>query len=589
MTLSFQTFRAPKKLLAGAALALTLAACSPAVEKPVAPAAPVASAAWTTFVNDWIESDMKANPSSAFYVGREEYAGVMPDWSEAGLKAEIARLHDWKTKAEAFDAATLDDAQKFERDYFIAVVDGSLFWRETADWPHKNPTWYGLDPGVYLDRPYGDLPKRLADYSKWASGIPAAAAQIKANLKGPMPKVYLDMALHTYKPMADFLKTDVPKVFADVKDEAAQAEFKKQNAVAIAAFLDLDKYFTGLRKTQVEDFAMGADLFSKMLYANERVDAPLAELERIGQEDLKRNQDAMAKACAEYAPGKTIIECVAIEESHKPEGGDFVGYARRQLVDLRQFVIDHNVVTVPGEEEAMVKQSPPYNAQNGAYIDPSPPFAKNLPAFYNIAAPDPTWPKQKQADYIPGKANLLFTSVHEVWPGHFLQFLHSNRAESMFGKVYVGYAFAEGWAHYAEEMMWDEGLGNGDPETHIGQLYNATLRNVRFLSAIGMHTKGMTLAQSKQMFIDEGYQGEGTADQQAARGAYDPAYLNYTMGKLMIRKLRDDYCAAHPELVKDGDAKTCWKPFHDAFLAFGGPPIPLVRGVMMKEAPKAVF
>ena len=301
------------------------------------------------------------------------------------------------------------------------------------------------------------------------------------------------------------------------------------------------------------------------------------------------NQDAMVKACATYAPGKTIPQCVAIEESHKPEGGDFVAYARKQLVDLRQFVIEHNVVTVPGEEEAMVKQSPPYNAQNGAYIDPTPPFAKELPAFYNIAAPDPTWSKAKQLDYIPGKANLLFTSVHEVWPGHFLQFLHSARAESMFGKVYVGYAFAEGWAHYAEEMMWDEGLGNGDPETHIGQLYNATLRNVRFLSAIGMHTKGMTLEQSKKMFIDEGYQGEGTAEQQAARGAYDPAYLNYTMGKLMIRKLRDDYCAAHPELVTGGDVKTCWKPFHDAFLAFGGPPIPLVRGAMMQTAPKAVF
>ncbi|MEQ1784853.1 MAG: DUF885 domain-containing protein, partial [Hyphomonadaceae bacterium] len=536
-----------------------------------------------------IESDMKANPASAFYVGRQEYAGVMPDWSEAGLKAEVARLHEWKAKAEAMDTSGFSEAQKFERDYFVGVVDGSLFWRETADWPHKNPTWYGLDPGVYLDRDYADLPKRLADYSKWASGIPEVAEQIKANLKGPLPKVYLDMALHTYKPMAEFLKSDVPKVFESVKDDAAQAEFKKQNAIAIAAFLDLDKYFSSLRKSEVTDFAMGADLFSKMLYATERVDAPLDELERIGREDLKRNQDAMAKACATYAPGKTIPQCVAIEESHKPEGGDFVGYARRQLVDLRQFVIDHNVVTVPGEEQAMVKQSPPYNAQNGAYIDPTPPFGKDLPAFYNIAAPDPTWSKAKQADYIPGKANLLFTSVHEVWPGHFLQFLHSKRAESMFGKVYVGYAFAEGWAHYAEEMMWDEGLGNGDPETHIGQLYNATLRNVRFLSAIGMHTKGMTLAQSKKMFIDEGYQGEGTADQQAARGAYDPAYLNYTMGKLMIRKLRDDYCAAHPDLVKDGDVKSCWKPFHDAFLAYGGPPIPLVRGAMMKEAPKAVF
>jgi hypothetical protein len=102
-----------------------------------------------------------------------------------------------------------------------------------------------------------------------------------------------------------------------------------------------------------------------------------------------------------------------------------------------------------------------------------------------------------------------------------------------------------------------------------------------------MHTKGMTLAESKKMFMEEGYQDEGTADQQSARGAYDPAYLNYTMGKLMIRKLREDWCA--PKVPAGGDARACWKDFHDAFLAYGGPPIPLVRGAMMNEAPKAAF
>jgi len=577
-------------LISYGAVALALAACSPPAQKTAEPAMPVASAEWTKLVNGFIDDDSKANPSAAFYNGRAEYAGVMPNWGEDGLKAEIARLHDWKSKAEAVDAATLDDAQKFERDYFLAVLDGQLFWRETADWPHKNPTWYGLDPGVYLDRPYADLPKRLADYTKWASNIPAAAAQIKGNLKGPMPRAYIDMGMNTFGPMAGFLRKDVPKVFAEVKDTAAQAEFKKQNELAAKAFDELNKYMGSLRKTQTEDFAMGADLFAKMIYATERVDTPIDELQRIGMEDLKRNQAALKAECDKYAPGKTIQDCVALEESHKPEGGDFVAYARKQLVDLRKFVIDRNVVTVPGEEEAMVKQSPPYNAQNGAYIDPSPPFAKNLPAFYNIAAPDPKWSKKEQEDYISGKANLLFTSVHEVWPGHFLQFLHSNRSESMFGKVYVGYAFAEGWAHYAEEMMWEEGLGDGDSETHIGQLINATLRNVRFLSAIGMHAKGMTLAQSQQMFLDEGYQALGTAKQQSARGAYDPAYLNYTMGKLMIRKLRDDWCSTHSRAATDPKTdKGCWKEFHDAFLAYGGPPIPLVRGAMMKEAASAKF
>jgi uncharacterized protein (DUF885 family) len=171
---------------------------------------------------------------------------------------------------------------------------------------------------------------------------------------------------------------------------------------------------------------------------------------------------------------------------------------------------------------------------------------------------------------------LLFTSVHEVWPGHFLQFLHSNNSPSKFGQVFIGYAFAEGWAHYTEEMMWDAGLGEGDSTVHIGQLLNALLRNVRLISAIGLHTGKMTVEQSERMFRELAFQDPGNARQQAARGTFDPAYLNYTMGKLMIRKLRDDWCA-------DRGGREAWKDFHDQFLSFGGPPIPLVRKAMLRN------
>jgi uncharacterized protein (DUF885 family) len=175
---------------------------------------------------------------------------------------------------------------------------------------------------------------------------------------------------------------------------------------------------------------------------------------------------------------------------------------------------------------------------------------------------------------VPGAADLLFTSVHEVWPGHFLNFLHSNRARSIFGRIFVGYAFAEGWAHYTEEMMWEAGLGDRHPETHIGQLTNALLRNARYLSAIGLHTKGMTVAESEHLFREKAYQDAGNSRQQAARGTYDPAYLNYTLGKLMIRKLREDWS-------RDRGGQKAWREFHDQFLSFGGPPIPLVRRVMV--------
>ena len=248
---------------------------------------------------------------------------------------------------------------------------------------------------------------------------------------------------------------------------------------------------------------------------------------------------------------------------------------------LRKFVLDRDLLTIPGTEQALVAQAPPYNPQNAAYIDPPGPFDRGVPSIYYIAPPDPHWSKAQQDAYIPSKGILLFTTVHEVMPGHFVQFLHSNRATSEIGRLFVGYAFAEGGAHYCEQMMWDAGLSGGDPESHIGQLSEALLRDVRFLSAIGLHARGMTEDQSRRMFLDDAYQDEGNAEQQARRGTYDPAYLNYTLGKLMILKLREDWTASR-------GGRNAWKPFHDMFLSFGGPPIPLVRRAMIADASPAL-
>jgi hypothetical protein len=310
-----------------------------------------------------------------------------------------------------------------------------------------------------------------------------------------------------------------------------------------------------------------------MLRMTEGVDLPLETLEAEGKADLERNLGALREACSKFAPNQPISGCIDRVNARKPADGP-VRAAQAQLDTLGRFLREKDLVSVPGTEQALVRESPPYQRFNSAYIDIPGPYEKGLPSIYYIAPPDPSWSAKERAAYVPGTADLLFTSVHEVWPGHFLNFLHSNRAKSRFGQVFVGYAFAEGWAHYTEEMMWEAGLGNGDPEVHIGQLSNALLRNVRYLSAIGLHTKGMTVEQSERMFREQAYQDPGNARQQAARGTYDPAYLNYTMGKLMIRKLRDEWTG------KRG-GRQAWKQFHDTFLSYGGPPIPLVRKAMV--------
>lgn len=552
--------------------ATAIAGCQPAAPK----------VDFTTFTQNTIDGWLKQDPYFAVYQGAHQYDGKWADWSDAGLKARGDFLRSVIASAKGFEGLSKEDA--FTRDYMVKVAEGQLFWLEEADQPHKNPAWYvgNFDPNVYLAREYADRPTRLKALLAFLQGVPAAATQIQANLKGPLPKSFIQFGASAFGGYAEFYKGDMLTAFADVKDPALQQQVADAAIKASAAMDGLTVWLKGQEGSATQDFVLGEAKFARMLSATEGVAVPLGELEKAGQADLKRNQDALTAECAKFAPGQSVQDCMVKLNADRPDGGA-VAEATRQIPALTAFVKAQDLVSIPGTEQALVRQSPPYNAQNGAYIDPPGPFEKGIPSIYYIAAPDPSWPMEKQLAYIPGKKDLLFTSVHEVMPGHFLQFLHANRSPSMFGRLFVGYAFAEGWAHYSEEMMWEAGYGAGDPETHIGQLSNALLRDCRFLSAIGMHARGMTQEQSKQMFITQCFQDEGTAEQQAARGTYDPAYLNYTLGKLMIRKLREDWTASR-------GGRTGWKAFHDTFLSYGGPPIPLVRQSMLdeKEA-KAAF
>ena len=559
-----------------AALAFTSCAPQPSnVNQPANTAAATATK-WDAYVEQFITDYFTSNPTFGVYQGRHEFDGKLPDWSEAGLQREIARLKNERDKAAAFKDNELDEHQRFERDYMIAQIDGDLFWRETADQPHMNPYYYStpLDPDVYVSRPYAPIETRIKAFTAYAKNVPAALEQIKKNLKLPMAKTHVKIARTTIGGLAGSYETDIAKVFSEAKDEAAKKEFSEANAAATKAVKEFDAWLAEQEKTATNNFALGADKFKQMLKQTEGVDIELSELEKIAQADLDRNMAAFKAECEKWAPGKPLQECNAKANAIKAEGSDLVDAARKQLTELRKFVIDNNIVSVPGTEECQVAQAPPYKAWNFAYIEIPGPYEKNLPSVYYISPPDPSWSAEKKAAYIPGRGSLLFTSVHEGYSGHFLNFLHSNRAKSKFGQVFVGYAFAEGYAHYTEEMMYDAGLGAGEPDLHLGQLQEALLRNVRFISAIGLHTKGMTVEESKKMFIEDGLQDEGNAEQQANRGTFDPAYLNYTMGKLMIKKLREDWTASR-------GGRAAWKQFHDTFLSYGGPPIPMVRKAMM--------
>jgi Bacterial protein of unknown function (DUF885) len=534
---------------------------------------------WTVFVEGYIESHLAAHPQFAVAAGRHEYDGLLPDWSADGIQAEIERLHAQRDAALQFGAGELGEVGQYQRDYLIAVTDRALFWLEKAEWPFVNPAYYfdwlsdSLDPSPFISLDYAPLEERMKSYTRYAQNLPVAIAQIRANLRMPMARTRLAYGISSFGGLADYFAKDVPTAFASVENEQLQDEFRRANDAAAAALVELTDWLKSNLSTATEDFVLGPELYRQMLYDTERVSIPVQELEAMGRDDLRRNQLALGEACAEFAPGESIRSCYARMANRKPPGGA-VETARQQLVELKAFVVEHDLVSIPGTEEALVRESPPYARSNSAFINIPGPFEKNQPSIYYISPPDPSWTKEVQADYVPGESDLLFTSVHEVWPGHFLNFLHANRADWIFGRVFVTYAFGEGWAHYTEEMMLEADLRNASPETRIGQISNALLRDARFLSSIGLHTGSMTVADSEKLFMEEAYQDEGTARQQAARGTYDPAYLNYTLGKLMIRQLREDW-------TRDRGGRAAWHDFHDTFLSFGGPPIPLVRAQMM--------
>jgi hypothetical protein len=567
------------------ALLFVMAACSQsAPPPPKVNGPPPANPAWLKLSNAFIESYMQAQPSFAAQSGRHEFDGQLPDMSAHGIKREIARLHDQREQIAAVDPKTLAPREQFDRNYLLAVIDRDLFWIEKTHFPFSNPGWYlgQIDPDVYLSRNYAPLDKRMKAYIRYAQSIPRFAATVKENLKSPMPKTYVELGIDQFGGLAEFYTKNVAAVFASVSDPDLQKQLKDADAAAAQAMSGLKDFLVAERKNATDKYAFGSDLFAQMVKQTEQVDLPVEQIEAAGRADLDRNTAALKTECGAYAPRVSLAQCVAKMAANKPKGGP-VEEARNQLKMLKDFIGQNNVVSIPSSDDALVAEAPPYNRSNAAFINTAGPYDKGVASTYNIAPPDPKWSKGEQASYIPGEAALLFTSVHEVWPGHFLQFLHSNANPDKLEGLWVGYAFAEGWAHYCEEMMVEMGLAKDDPERHVGQLSEALLRDVRLLSAIGLHTHGMTVAQSEKMFKEQAFQDPGNARQQAARGTYDPAYLNYTLGKLMIRKMRADWLAKGSGAAPNADDHARWHEFHDKFLSYGGPPIPLLRKELVGE------
>jgi len=535
-------------------------------------------------VDAYFEDYFKANPSQATGVGFHQYDGQLEDFSAAAHQDNRRKLVTYLAEFDALDTRTLPQNDRDDREIMIASIHSLLLEEERVQMWRRNPDAYsGAVTGsifALIKRDFAPLDERLRSVIAREKQIPRALQQARQVLSNP-PKIYTDIAIEQLPGNIDFFQNTVTDAFKEVKNIALLTEFKRANDGVIAA---LKEYQAFLQKDLLPQsrgtFAIGSENYRLKLLYDEMVNVPLPRLLKIGYAQLRKDQRAFVETAHRIDPNKSPEEVLKQVESDHPGAGNLLSSAQQQLDGLRQFLIDRKIITVPAGAQAKVVETPPFaRATTFASMDtPGPYETKATEAFYNITLPDPSWPKEKQEEYLQGYNYPLLSnvSVHEVWPGHYTQFLwvKNNPELSKVRKLTAAGSNAEGWAHYGEEMVLDEGLYNGDPKYRLAQLVDALLRDCRYIVGVRMHTQGMTMEQAREFFVKEGRQQPVVGEMETKRGTGDPTYLMYTLGKLEILKLREDYRR------KMGNNFSL-QDFHDRFIKAGSPPVKIVRRELM--------
>ncbi|HSA94336.1 MAG TPA: DUF885 domain-containing protein [Terriglobales bacterium] len=537
------------------------------------------------------------HPTEATAAGFHEYDSQLEDYSQEGVRAEIRDLRLLLTQFEKWDPAQLQPVDAADREMAISLIRGRLLELESIRRWEKNPDSYanGISYAVFviMSRDYAPQAERLRAVTARLRKMPAVFDAARANLKNP-PRIYTEIALQQAPGIIGFFSDDVPKAFAEVRDEALLAEFRQANRKVIEALSAYEKFLReDLLPRSHGDFRIGAENFRQKLLYEEMMDTPLERLLEVGYADLRRNQQWFRETAARIDASRPPQEVLAELGKDHPAPAALLDAFRGTLAGLQEFLTSNKIVTIPSPVEPILQETPPFaRALTFASMDTPGAFeTKATEAYFNVTLPDKAWSAKEVEDHMSffNRNTIIATSVHEAYPGHYLQGLWTGRAPTRFRKLlWTTAAFAgsnsEGWAHYAEQMMLDEGYGNNDPKLRLGQLQAALLRNCRFLVGLQMHTGKMTYEQGIEFFEKEGYLTHINAVRETKRGTADPTYLIYTLGKLEILKLREEY------RQRQGDRFTIGA-FHDAFLAQGPVPLVVIRQALLGEekAPAQAF
>ena len=537
-------------------------------------------------VADAVLADLYArNPTYATDLGLHQFDNKLEDYSAAAVTDELAAITRFEGDLQRIDPSSLTEVNRQDRE----MLQHSLMSRRLRDenvrsWA-RNPDIYssGLTNSAYslIKRDFAPAETRLRSLVAREQLMPAALAEARKNLVD-VPRIYAEIAIEQLDGNQEFFRSAVTEAFAGAGDAALRAEFKRANDAVIAALGD---YKTWLQKNLLPrakgNYAFGADLYRRKLWADEMINTPLADLERLAVTDLRRNQAAFAATAKLIDPNKTPIQVLESLQADHPPPDQLLAKTQAELDALGRFMTERHIVTIPKDATpAQVQETPPFmRATTSASMDTPGPFEKaKLQGFYSMTLPDPSWTAAQKEDFMRQWFYPLISnvSVHEVWPGHYLQFLYAPSYPSDVRKVLGSNSNSEGWAHYCEQMVIDEGFHADDPRYRLAQLQDALLRDARFVVGIRLHTQGMTLQQAEDFFVNEGYQPRPVAVSETKRGTSDALYGYYTMGKLAILKLRADYQRKLGPQFQLED-------FHDRFIALGPLPLPLVREAMLGE------
>ena len=535
--------------------------------------------AFANLANRYFEEVVfRFDPVQGTAAGFHQYDTQLPSGSKTEVQQQIAALRKFESEVASFDPRGLSPTAAADHDLVLAQIRGGLLALENIRMWEKNPDTYSSAATnaifVIMSRTFAPPADRMKSAIAREKLIPRLLQSARENLNNP-PRIYAEIAIEQMPGIVSFFQNDVPKAFQSVVND----DFRKTNQAVIDSLKSYEAWMkSDLLPRSKGDFRIGAENYRKKLLYDEMVGIPLDRLLQIGYDDLHRNQAEFKRVAAQIDPKRTAQQILDEAEKDHPSGNQLLPAFRDVLGGLRSFVETHHIVTIPSPVPPIVQETPPFmRALTTASMDTPGPYEKVAKeAFFNVTLPEATWSKQQTEEYLEGfnRGTIISTAVHEVYPGHYTQFLWIKDAPTKVRKLVGCGSNAEGWAHYSEQMMLDEGYGNGDLKLRLGQLQDALLRNARYIVGIQMHTGKMTVEQATEFFVKEGYQVRPVAEKEAKRGTSDPTYLVYTLGKLEILKLREDY-------KKMKGAQYSLQAFHDAFMAQGYPPVKIVRRALL--------